>query len=327
MCSINFGTLILAKLVKATAYGLTNVCLSPFLTASIPKTKKKGDIFSHIDGKGYSKYCYIAAISKVLSGYFYTINPYIPMTLCLIALTITTIIAYNFIEIEEYTNEKIEKITLKENLKNLKEGFQYIFKSERLKALMIMIGLIWGLLVLLDTYQTTILKDLKISATYIGIIAAIVQIITGFSSRKANQYNNKFKNKSLTILGLIITVGAIIIGITTILDIPLWIQLCIIVSMFCMRHVCKGIYQIIKKRYLGNFASNNILPKIYGCNEITVNLIKAVIEYIGSSVLLIMNIRKATLTMGILFVIIVIAVSIYMKPRVGIEMEKEAKNK
>ncbi len=67
MCSFNYGTLILARLVKAIAYALTGVCLSPFLNASIPETKKKGDIFSHIDGKGYSKYCYIAANSKVLS--------------------------------------------------------------------------------------------------------------------------------------------------------------------------------------------------------------------------------------------------------------------
>lgn len=323
MYSFNYGILILARFVKASAYALTNVCLSPFLNSSIPPTKKKGDIFSHIDGRGYSKYCYIAAASKVLSGYLYTINPYIPMTLCMITLTFTTIIAYNFIEIEEYTNEKTKKVTLKENLKNLKEGFRYIFKSERLKALMLMLGLIWGLLSLLETYQSTLLKDIQLSATYIGIIAAVVQIITGLSSKKANQYNNQFKNKSLTILGLMITIGAIIIGMTTILDIPLWVQLCIIISMFCIRHVCKGIYQIIKKRYLSNFASNDILPKIYASNEIVVNLMNAAIGYVGSTVLLVMNIRQATLTIGILFVIVVIVVSIYMKPRVGIEKEDE----
>ena len=100
--------------------------------------------------------------------------------------------------IDKNAKEENNKITFKENLKNIKEGFQYIVKSERLKALMLMIGVIWGLLSLLDTYQTTVLKDLKVSATYIGIIAAVVQMITGFTSRKANEYNNKFKNKSLT---------------------------------------------------------------------------------------------------------------------------------
>lgn len=173
MCCFNYETLILSRFVKAIAFGLTNVCLSPFLNSSIPKTKKKGDVFSHVDGKGYSKYCYIAAISKVLSGIFFTVNPYIPMMLCVLALIFSTIISYNFIDVEEYTEEKIKPITMKENLKNVKEGFQYIFKSERLKALMLMLGVVWGLLNLLDTYQATLLKDIKISATYIGIIAAV----------------------------------------------------------------------------------------------------------------------------------------------------------
>lgn len=319
----NFGTLILARFVRAMAYCLTNVCLSPFLTASIPKTDKKGEIFSHIDGKGYSKYCYIAAISKVLSGYLFTINPYIPLILCLVALTFATIVAYNFIEIEEYTEEKVEKITFQENLKNIKEGLQYIIKSPRLKALMLMLGTIWGLLNLLDTYQTTLLKNLEISATYIGIIAAAVQMITGITSKKANEYNNKFKNKSLTILGIAITIGAMIIGATTILNIPFWLQLIIIITAFCIRHACKGVFQIIKKRYLGNFASNEILPKIYSSNEIICNLMKAIIGYIGSAILLVMDIRKGTLAIGGLFLIVVILISIYMRTRVGIEMKEE----
>lgn len=42
------------------------------------------------------------------------------MTLCTIALIFATIISYNFIDVEEYTGERAEKITLKENLQNLK---------------------------------------------------------------------------------------------------------------------------------------------------------------------------------------------------------------
>lgn len=148
-------------------------------------------------------------------------------------------------------------------------------------------------------------------------------MITGFTSKKANQFNSKFKNRSLTILGLTMTIGCIIIGTTMLLDIPIGIQLAIIISVFCIRHACKGIYQIVKKRYLGNFASNDILPKIYACNGIVTNLMKAFVEYTGSAFLVIMNIKQATLAIGITFTLIIIAISIYMKPRVGIEMKEE----
>ncbi len=50
---------------------------------------------------------------------------------------------------------------------------------------------------------------------------------------------------------------------------------------------------------------------------------KAIIGYIGSAILLVMDIRKGTLVIGGLFLIVVILISIYMRPRVGIEMKKE----
>lgn len=119
------------------------------------------------------------------------------------------------------------------------------------------------------------------------------------------------------------TIGCIIIGTTMLLDIPIGIQLTIIISVFCIRHACKGVFQIVKKRYLGNFASNDILPKIYACNGIVTNLMKAFVEYTGSAFLVIMNIKQATLAIGITFTLIIIVISIYMKPRVGIEMKEE----
>lgn len=53
------------------------------------------------------------------------------------------------------------------------------------------------------------------------------------------------------------------------------------------------------------------------------NLMKAIIEYIGSSILLIMDIKKGTLTIGILFSTVIIIIAIYMRKRVGIEMKEE----
>ena len=50
---------------------------------------------------------------------------------------------------------------------------------------------------------------------------------------------------------------------------------------------------------------------------------KAIIEYIGSSILLIMDIKKGTLTIGILFSTVIIIIAIYMRKRVGIEMKEE----
>ena len=137
----NFGGMVIAQLLKALGFALTGVSVNPLVTDSIPEGENKGKIFSKIYGKGYSGYCYLCAASTILSGYLYTIKPYIPIFLCGLTILISIIISYNFIEIEE--NQKI--VTMNENLQNIKEGFKEIFKSQRLKALLLMIGTIWGL--------------------------------------------------------------------------------------------------------------------------------------------------------------------------------------
>ena len=50
---------------------------------------------------------------------------------------------------------------------------------------------------------------------------------------------------------------------------------------------------------------------------------KAIIEYLGSTILLVMDIRKVNLAIGTLFLVVVIMISIYMRKRVGIEIKKE----
>lgn len=291
----NFILFVLAKFIMSIAFAMTSISANPLLNASIPEINNKGKIFSKIYGKGYSKYCYICAITSILSA----------------------IIAYNFIEIEEYTNNK-ETITMKKNIENIKEGIKQIVKSKRLKPLLLMIGTIWGLLCLLSTYQTTLLKNMNISATYIGIIAALVQIITGIFSKKANDFNNKNSNKSLTKIALGITLGAVFVGITVIIGIPIYIQVLIITLIFCARHAYKGFFQILKCRYMGNFATDEIQTKIYACESIIASIMRALIAYIGSTILLFMDIKYATFTIGIMFTFICIIISLYMKNRVGI---------
>ena len=253
-----------------------------------------------------------------LHGYFYTVNPYIPVLLCLFFSIFSCIITYNLIDIEIITNDVKKKVTIKDNINDIKTGFKYIITSKRLRALFLMSGLIWGLLSLLSTYQTTLLKNMSVSATYIGLIAAFVQIVTGLTSKKADDYNKKFSNKSLTIMALTISIGAIIIGAATIFDIPLYLQLIIIVFMFTLRHAIKGFYQILKNVYMGNFASTDILPKVISCHTIFTNLFRSAIAYVGSVLLIYNDIQHSTFIIGIVFTFIAILFSLYMKTRIGV---------
>lgn len=48
-----FVIFIFAKSISTIGFGLKNITESTFLNSTIPETKRKGEIFTKIDGKGY----------------------------------------------------------------------------------------------------------------------------------------------------------------------------------------------------------------------------------------------------------------------------------
>lgn len=106
----NFTWLLIAQAICAMGFGLKGIAESSLLEVSLPKAKKKGEIFSKIDSKGYSKFCFVGATSVLISGFLYAINPYIPIILCMVANLFAFIIALNFVDIEKLTEKKEKKI-------------------------------------------------------------------------------------------------------------------------------------------------------------------------------------------------------------------------
>lgn len=322
----NFMCLIIAKIVSSFGFGIRGIAESNFLNSSIPQTKKRGEIFSKIDGKGYSRFCYIGATSVLISGFLYSINPYIPVILCLAVNIFSVIIAMNFIDIEKLQTKKEKKKNLKESIKQtgkeVKESFQFVVKSTRLRTLLMMNGIIWGLLVLMSSYQETTLKELEIPSYYIGIILAAFQLLVGIFSTKSIDFHNKFHNKSITVMGLLTTVGSLIVGAVLLLPIPFAIQLMFVITAFIARAYTKGVYQINKKRYMGNFANKKVLPEIYSMNGIYCNFARMIFSFIGSMLLRITNTANASLIAGILFTSLMIITYFYTKPRLGLKPEQ-----
>lgn len=332
MCMIlycpNFIWLLLSQAICAMGFGLKGISESTLLNASLPKSQKKGEIFSKIDSRGYSKFCFVGASSVLISGFLYAINPYLPILFCLVANFFAFVISVNFIDIEKIT-EKREKQSIKSEIlviiNDLKEGFRFIFCSKRLRTLLIMLGVLWGIIDVYATYQETLLKELNIPSYYIGFMLAGFQMLVGIFSTKASKFNRKHKNHTLTYIGLMLTIGSIVLGIITIFKIPFEIQLMIITIVFIVRAYGKGIYQVIKKRYMNNFADNKIIPKIYSINGMMANLGKMIIGLVASTILKITSLPNALLIIGIICTIVVIFLAIYSKSKLGLKPEEYPK--
>ena len=312
----NFGFYILSEFFSSVATSIKSITEASILDLSIPKFNKKGEFYTKLKRNGYSKYCYMYATSTLLAGLLYSINPYIPVIFCIGSCILATVLSCSFAEIKENKEES------EDYLQELKKSFKFIFKSKRLKPLLIMLGLIWGLRNLFDTYQVILLKEINISSTVIGIILAVLQLNRGTMSRFAGKLNTKFKNKTLTLMALMLTFSFLITGLVAIFKINIIVILMVILITGIISSGIEGIYQILNSKYLNNFSTSKMVSKIYGANTIMNNLLRMLVAFIGTLVLDNFNIKHTMIIVGIIFTVIAYLLYLYMKPRVGLKPDK-----
>ena len=86
MLSKNLFNLVFAELLSSLAFAIKGSSEPALLNESIPRTKKKSEIFAKINEKGMSSYYIINGISTVIAGLLYEVNPYIPILLSFLTL-------------------------------------------------------------------------------------------------------------------------------------------------------------------------------------------------------------------------------------------------
>ena len=73
------------------------------------------------------------------------------------------------------------KTSISDSIKDIKQGFIYIIHSKRLRALFLFISLFVVVLMMISTYEKSLLTDLHISPEYFGIIFAVLTLVQCFS--------------------------------------------------------------------------------------------------------------------------------------------------
>lgn len=315
-----FAGLALSQFISGVAFALKFVSEPNLLSTSIPQapTYQRNEIFSRLDKKGFSRYCIFSAISTIISGFLYDINPYIPIFLCLICVIAATAISFNFYDIQEEESKE----SFKDYIKDLKKGYKFITKSKRLRALLIMTGAVWGIIVLLDSYQLTLLQDIGATSIQVGFIFAMFELTRGLFSNTALDFNKKFKNRSLTNILLTFAIGFILAGIIAMSQLPFYTKLIIIVVILLIMGAANAIDQILAKKYVNNFASTKILPAIYSSKSICDNIFRTIITLLGSAIVGIYNIDIAMIVMGIFILILTLVLTVYSKDKLGLKPEE-----
>ena len=322
MLSRNLGDLIFAEFISAIAFSIKNIAEPSLLNESIPPSKYKGGIFSKISAKGASGYFLLNAVSKIVAGFLFAINGYLPIVCSLVVLIIVSVMSVMFIEPIKKKKAKINDILAKKELKDIKDGFTYILKSERLKALIIAAALIVTLLAIAMNYHVSLLEELNISSIAIGIIAAAGSFTSSFASKKQEKFHKKLRNKSLSTTAFLLSISCIIAGISGIVAEKYVAFICIVIFTNLIYNFCHGMYYTIIDKYLRNFTNSKIDTKIFATKSLFSNVVRAIGGLFAAFLLDRMKTAYCMIVIGVIFTILYILMEKYMKTRVGLKPEE-----
>lgn len=324
MLSTNLVWLLIAEFISCIVYSIKEIADPSLLDMSIPKTNNKREIFSKIEGRGSSNYFYLDAITAILSGFLYGVNPYIPFICSAICVITSCFLSLKFEEIDVKNKDKDYNISqLRDDIIDLKKSFSIVIGSKRLRALILYSGIIWGFHCIFADYKTNLLTDLNVSSQLIGIIVAILGIVSGIAAKRQQKIHQKYRNKSLTVLGIFSAFPMLISGLIIIFTLPVYISVGIIIFCSMSNYASRAIYDVLIKRYLGNFADKDLLPKIYSVHSLGKNLLRAIIGISGAFVIGVTSATYiAVIIMGSIFCVLMFAVVIYMKSRVGLDVNR-----
>ena len=317
-----FSGILLANFLSALAILIKNIAEPSLLNASIPPSRYKSNIFAKIIAKGKSGYFVLGAISKIIAGYLFTINGYLPFICSLIVLIIVTIISTFYIEPIKKKNKQYNRTLVKEQFKDIRTGFKFIIKSERLKALILASSLLSSIFSISLNYRTSLLKDINLSSSTIGIIGALLTFVSAIASKKQDKFSDKFRNKSLITIAFTIAISDIVAGIAGVDTSYINLSLFIIIIAYVFSRIAHGMYYTIIDRYFRNFTNNKIDTKVFAVKNLFNNTCSAIMGILASFLLSKMSTAYCMIVIGITFTILFVITYNYMKNRVGLKPEE-----
>lgn len=319
--------LIIANIFCAIGFVIKGIAESNFLFDSLDDTDTKKEDFSKFEGKASSRFFFVDAVTAFATGFIYMINPYLPIFLSCICMLISIIIVFAFHEIPtSNTEEKSNTVSvfkqINTQISDTFTGFKYIIKSTRLRALILFNALLVSLLILMVTLHKSILDDVGVSSEYLGIIFAIMGIVISYSSSRSLHIHQKYQNKTLSVLGISLTISIIIIGLCTTLNLPKFWMYFILLLMISVAYIVKGPHYVLIKQYLNSFCDSDMRIKIYSANLLFEYISTATISMVCSVLLKYFSNSFAALIIGIVSFILMIFLIKYMSTRVGLKPEE-----
>lgn len=321
----NFFIICISELISALGWDIKGICDSNLLYDSVA-TKGGDGLYTKLETKGGSGYYILDAILSIMAGYLFVINNNIPMMICALCVLIAFIISCKFKDIYPINKAKRKTIGkfVKEYKTDIVTSLKFIKKSKRIKAYVLFGSLFYAVIRILDTYKSNLLTDSGVAPEQFSMIVAILSLIAAVSVGFAKNIQNKFKNKTLTVISMTyllswVTIATISLTVTNSIAIPF------ILMFYVVNRICDSQWYIVRGKYLKNFTEPESREKITFTYELITSLAGGLSAILGAAILEMTDIRHAILLVALGGLALMIIVLDYMKSRFGLKPKEYRK--
>lgn len=325
----NILEMSIANAVMAFGFCLKRLTESNLLAEIVGiTTDEEKKEYSDIVSKANRNYYLIDGVSSFFTGMTFLINPYLPIIISLGFMGVSTILSI-FIKTPK-TEKSTEKISIAKEFisqcKKIGSSFKTILKSARIKSILIFVLFFDGFLYALYSLRASLLLDsIGMETEKYTILIAFLTILAGFSSTLQQKIRETFKNRTLTLLTVVLISSLIISGVVSLLNINIWVKLIIITVMFALQYGIQGTYEVLMNLYSRNFTSDDIRVEVSSVFELFRNTSQFLISIVASILLGFFSIEYNFLILGIVFGIILFIVLHIIKNYFGLKPEEYSK--
>jgi hypothetical protein len=238
-------------------------------------------------------------------------------------MVIATLISFSFTEILPLDKKPFTET--RKYFKHLFKKYKKINKSNRLRALLLITGIGFGLLYVSEGYELQLFDKIGVNPTIVGILYAVMIAMRGIGAKIAGLMNRKAKNRTLTYILEAYAINFFLGGIVALLNIPIEVKIALLGILYAFYSIHEGAQHVLERRYLFSFSNDSVESSISSIKSITDNIIRMIVSVIASGILLFADIRYAFLIMGVIAVVLILIGTAYGKTRLGLQPEEYTK--
>lgn len=332
----NVYVILACTIFNAIGFNLKKMTESNILADSINMHEKNGRFFySTIYSTGYRNYLILDGITSFFTGLTFLVNGYLPIVISLALMVVATIVSFFFKptsedEIKKLKGEekhKKKKVSLVKEYKTefvkLFRDFKKIILSGRMRAFLLLVFLLSGLILGMYSVRETLLTDyFVVDATTFAIILSGWTLIGCFEDHVQEWLAKKFKNRTISFIAYSFLILTILAGVVCLSGLPLNAQLVICVVMFAGQYVLHSAYDVLMVSYSKNFTTKELRVKISACYEFVRNISSFLIALLFSFLIRNVDIIPSILIIGVGFMVLLLLANLYINKHFGLKPSK-----